>query len=138
MIIRKLTALLLVPVLAGLLVTGEADARPRTEPVFAAETINYKGSVADAAKRVRKVIFRRKWEAKDKGAGHIRATYEKSSKKTTLMAAVNIKISGGKIRISYAGSEGFSYDSAAKTIHHKYNSWVANLVRDMRVEFGDY
>lgn len=116
-----------------------ANARSRLEPVYIPEPVEYsKLSNAQVKKRIKKAVFKRRWQHKQVGKNRIRATYSKTGKKGTLMASINIKYGGGKIRFSYHDSEGFSYNPETKEIKRKFNGWVRNLERTMRVEFGDY
>lgn len=138
MIYKKFTALFVVP-LVVLSLTGVAEARSRPGPVITPDPISYSNaSVAEVGKRIRNVLVRRRWLVKRVNSTHIRASYEKVTSKRTLMASINIKYGGGKIRFSYHDSAGFSYDAGSKTIHRKYNAWVRNIYRDLLVEFGDY
>lgn len=130
---------ILVMVIAATALLDVAQARSRLEPVYIPEPVPYRKISSDkVAKRIRKVAFKRKWTAKQVSATHIRATYAKTGKSGTLKAVINIKFGDGKIRFSYQDSEGFSYDAAEKTIHRRFNSWVKNLERSIRVEFGAY
>lgn len=139
MIRKFLPAIFTLPVMALLLSFSSVEARPRVALVYEPEPIAVEGkSLGQVKKGIRKVLFQRNWKMKEVKKGLIRATYYKSSKRTTLRAVVNIHYTKKSISIKYYGSEGFSYNKSAGTIHTRFNSWVKNVEKDMRVHFGAY
>ena len=139
MISKKFTSLFFVSLVVVWPLMNVAEARSRPVPVITPDPIAYGNvSVTEVGKRIRRVLAKRRWVMKRVNSTYVRASYEKSNSKRTLMASVNIRYGGGKIRFSYHDSTGFAYDARSKTIHRKYNSWVRNIYRDLLVEFGDY
>jgi len=136
---KNFLRLLFLPIVTFFLFYSIAEARPRLEPVYNPGTIKVKGmSEGKIKKAIKKALFGRNWQFKEIQSGLIRATYAKSSRRTSLKAVVNIHYTGSMIRIHYYKSEGFSYNKAAGTINAKYNSWVKNIERDIRYNVGAF
>jgi hypothetical protein len=139
MIRRYLPGFFILPIAVLLLSYTTADARPRVAPVYKPDTINVKGmSYSKVKQGIRKALFSRGWKMKEIKKGLIRATYTKSSKRTSLKAVVNIHYNRKSVRINYYASEGFSYDKGAGTIATRFNSWVKNIEKDIRLNLGAF
>ncbi len=136
---RILPGLFLLPLIALLLPPSTAEAKPRLEPVYNPASISVKGMSKSQVKQgIKRALYRRGWQAKDVKSGLIRATYTKASRKTSLKAVINIYYSNKSIRIKYYSSKGFSYDKAAGIIHRRFNGWVKNVEKDIKVEFNAF
>jgi len=136
---RILLGLFILPLVALLLPPVTAEARPRLEPVYKPASISVKGmSKSQVEKGIKRALYKRGWTAKKINNGLIRATYIKASRKTSLKAVINIHYSSKSIRIKYYSSKGFSYDKAAGIIHRRFNGWVKNVEKDIKLEFNDF
>jgi hypothetical protein len=136
---RILLGFFILPVVALLLPYSPVDARPRVAPVYKPDVIKVSGmSYSQVKKEVRKALFSRGWQMKEIKKGLIRATYTKSSKRTSLKAVVNIHFTKKSVRINYYASEGFSYNKGAGTIATRFNSWVRNIEKDIRLNLGSF
>ncbi len=136
---RILLGLFMLPLVALLLPPVTVEAKPRLEPVYKPASISVKGmSKSQVEKGIKRALYKRGWQAKKINSGLIRATYIKASRKTSLKAVINIHYSSKSIRINYYSSKGFSYDKAAGIIHRRFNGWVKNVEKDLKLEFNDF
>ncbi|MFV1993449.1 MAG: hypothetical protein ACC635_06055 [Acidiferrobacterales bacterium] len=136
---RILLGIFMLPLVALLLPTSVVEARPRLEPVYKPASISVKGMSKSQVKQgIKRALYRRGWTAKKINNSLIRATYIKASRKTSLKAVINIHYTNKSIRIKYYSSKGFSYDKGAGAIHRRFNSWVKNVEKDIKVEFNAF
>jgi len=136
---RILLGIFMLPLVALLLPPSTVEARPRLEPVYKPASISVKGMSKSQVKQgIKRALYRRGWTAKVINSSLIRATYIKASRKTSLKAVINIHYSSKSIRIKYYSSRGFSYDKAARIIHRRFNGWVKNVEKDLKVEFNAF
>lgn len=71
------------------------------------------------------------WTASPAAPGVVRCTLVKGTHKVV----VDVKYAAEKsFSIQYVSSENMKYDAAAGTISRKYNQWVRNLDRQIRIE----
>lgn len=132
---RILLGLFMLPLVALLLPPSNVEAALLYTP----PTIKVNGmSRSQVEKGIKKALYRRGWQAKKIKSGLIRATYVKASRKTSLKAVINIYYSKNSIRIKYNSSEGFSYNKADNSIHKRFNSWVKNVEKDIKVELNAF
>ena len=72
----------------------------------------------------------RNWVASEVGPGHMQCTlYIRSH-----MAKVDVRFDTKQFSITYADSDNLDYDPDDYEIHRNYNSWVQNLMGDIRTE----
>jgi hypothetical protein len=69
----------------------------------------------------------RGWQCQAVKPGEIRAVLHLRQHMAEALIAFNTEV----FSISYVNSSELRYDAAKKTIHKKYNLWVANLITDI-------
>ncbi len=128
------------PVLV-LMLLAMAPVHAAGEPIYTPDPIavpSGKG-IGNIKTAIRKACFSRGWEVREIAAGHMQAKHSKAGRKGATYAAVlDIRYDAKRVHIAYKDSQGFDYDAASKTIGKRYNSWVRNLEKDIRVNLGAY
>ena len=72
----------------------------------------------------------RGWTMSDASGSVLHATYAKRG--FTVTAAITYSPSA--YSINYVSSQGLKYDPSTQTIHKNYNSWIANLKKQINME----
>lgn len=111
------------------------------EPIYTPDPIVVPaGKDAEVVRQaVRKALFKRGFEIKEVGAGHIESKHTKSGRKGAQhIAVLTIKFDSKSVRISYKDSQDLDYDAKDGTIHKTYNRWVRSVEKDIRASLGSY
>lgn len=96
----------------GIPISWNADGKPTLERI-------QRAIIAGCAQRG--------WACQAKEPGEIRAVLHLRQH----MAEALIAFNTDSFSISYVNSTELRYDAAEKTIHRKYNQWIANLIIDI-------
>jgi hypothetical protein len=111
------------------------------EPIYTPEPIAVPAGKSQEAVRqaVRKALFSKNFEIKERGAGHIEGTYTKAGRKGARhVAVITVRYDTKAVKISYQDSEGLKYNAKNGTIHKTYNRWVRNVEKSIRASLGSY
>lgn len=130
MFIRSVLILSL-SLLVGSSVTGCSRTYPLAEPSFTVAISNQ----AKIHEAIRQALISRRWSITKQTPNSFEAEYQRSA---DIRATVRVTHQGDRVTVKYLGSTNLGYtdyDGSAQ-INRRYNTWVANLERDIQVEIG--
>jgi hypothetical protein len=105
--------------------------QPVNEPSFNVAISNQ----AKVHEAVRQALLSRRWSITGQTPTSFDAEYQRSA---NIRARVNVIHHGDTVTVKYVSSSNLDYSDAdgSPHINRRYNTWVANLERDIQVEIG--
>lgn len=127
----RFVLVLTLTVLVGSSVIGCHRNYPLVEPSFTVAISNQ----AKIHEAIRQALVSRRWSITKQTANSFDAEYQRSA---DVRASVRVHHHGDRVTVQYLGSTnlGYTNNGGEAQINRRYNTWVANLERDIQVEIG--
>lgn len=127
----KRILLLTLSVSIGSSLVGCNQLQPLNEPSFNVAISNQ----AKVHEAVRQALVSRRWSITGQTPNSFDAEYQRTA---DIRARVKVTHHGDNVTVKYVSSSNLDYTDAegSPQINRRYNTWVANLERDIQVEIG--